>query len=190
MVTSTVMYKSCTTAYNLEIFTFFSGFSDHELEIFNKALQLRLRTPTPQKTDHINHYLNWQELLKTDQFADYFFFNGALFDVTQPRLISQFYGFFRAVVSTNVPRLSFNSIQSSKPRFSTNWFEFFFCTLLFVNLPRGMSRDLVLFMRTLTNLTSDDIWFTFFIRRKQSREKLPKLHFLEQNIWKTPWRQP
>jgi len=65
------MYKSCTTAYNLEIFTFFSGFSDHELEIFNKALQLRLRTPTPKKTDH--PCLKWQELIKTDQFADYFF---------------------------------------------------------------------------------------------------------------------
>jgi len=46
------MYKPCTTAYNLEIFTFFSGFSDRELEIFNEALQFRLRTPTP-KTDLI-----------------------------------------------------------------------------------------------------------------------------------------
>jgi len=63
------MYKPCTTAYNLEIFTFFSGFSD--------------------------------------QFADYFFLQWSLIDVTQPRLISQFNGFFRAIIGANVPRLSF-----------------------------------------------------------------------------------
>jgi len=82
----------------------------------------------------------------------------------------------------------FNSELKTEILFKLIWI--LLSALLIVNLPRGMSRDLVLFMRTLTNLTSDDIWFTFFIRRKQSREKLPKLHFLEQNIWKTPWRQP
>jgi len=72
MVTSTVMYKSCTTAYNLEIFTFFSGFSDRELEIFNEALQLRLRTPTP-KTDIIYQCLELQELIKNQPIRGLFF---------------------------------------------------------------------------------------------------------------------
>jgi len=33
------LYRSCTTTYNLEIFTFFSGFSGRESEIFNQFLR-------------------------------------------------------------------------------------------------------------------------------------------------------
>ena len=77
MVTSTVCINLAQQPTIWKFLHFFQVFSDRELEIFSKVLQLRLKTPTP-KTDHFNHCLELRESNKNQPIRGFFFFNGAL----------------------------------------------------------------------------------------------------------------
>ena len=76
MVTSTVCINLAQQPTIWKFLHFFQVFSDRELEIFNKVLQLRLKTPTP-KTDHFQ-CLELRKSNKNQPIRGFFFLYGAL----------------------------------------------------------------------------------------------------------------